>query len=178
MPFLAGCGGFSLDGPGPVLASPPVSSAPSERTLGPDGIGPFEVGMSLDEAEATGQFEARDEDPKACMTHTSPDDIRVGWSSKLGITTLTAENVRTPEGIGAGSTFAEVKRAYPKPAEAGDMPFDEQLAMMGVIWTAVPDRPDNMYAIKFDTSHLAGRAQFDQATVQVVMLKLVAEQNC
>ncbi|WP_426569356.1 hypothetical protein [Streptomyces canus] len=176
--LLAGCG-FDLDGPGPAPA-PEVTSAPSdasERTLGPDGVGPFRLGMSLDEAEATGAWERRAENPEACMADTGTDGITVGWSGELGVHSLTAENARTPEGIGPGSTYADVRRVHPEPSDPDDT-LDEQLALLGTVWTAVPGHPDNMYAIKFDTSRLTHRGRPGSATVQVVVLKLKANERC
>ncbi|MGW0824025.1 hypothetical protein [Streptomyces sp. NPDC002845] len=160
-------------------APAPGASDASSRVLGPDGIGPLKIGMPLDEAEATGEFEHGEEDPEACMSHTSDNGIVMLWSSKRGIYSLTAENARTPEDIGPGSTFADVKQAYPTPAEADDMSYDDQLSFMGTVWTSVPDRPKAMYAIAFDRSTVTrDAATLDTARVLAVHLKLKAEQNC
>lgn len=174
---LTGCD-ITVGGEGLTAEAPQVASAPpSERVIGPDGLGAFKVGMTLDEAVATGEFEKDKEDPEACMGYTTDDDIRVGWSGKLGVTSVTAENVRTPEGVGPGTTFAEVVRTYER-AEADDPPLDEAIPVIGTIWTSVPGRPENMYAIKFDMTGVADRDQLFNAPVQVVQLKLKAEQNC
>ncbi|MFD2691344.1 hypothetical protein ACFS5L_41890 [Streptomyces phyllanthi] len=172
----------SIGGPGTPTV-PTVTSQPPERVLGPDGIGPLKVGMTLEKAERTGEFERRKENPDACMSYTGENGIVVGWSGRLGISSLTADNVRTPEGIGPGSTYAEVTAAYPELAEPGDMPYDDQLRMMSVIWTSVPDRPKAMYAIRFDTSRWTSRgdltrAELDRTEVQLVVLKLKANQKC
>jgi len=173
---LTGCD-ITVGGEGLTAEAQQPTSAPSERVIGPDGLGPFKVGMTLQEAVATGEFKKEKEDPEACMGYTTDDDIRVGWSGRLGVTSVSAENVRTPEGIGPGTTFAKVVRTYER-AEADDPPLDEAIPVIGTIWTSVPDRPKNMYAIKFDMAGVANRDQLFQAPVQVVVLKLKAEQNC
>ncbi|MBT2493491.1 hypothetical protein J7E96_34330 [Streptomyces sp. ISL-96] len=172
---LAGCEISLRDNDFPSPS--PVPSATTSRTLGPDGLGELTVGMTLDEAAATGEFERRPDKPGTCMSDVGTNGIRVGWSGKLGITSLTAEDVRTPEGIGAGSTFAEVKRAYPEPADDLAGTLDEQIAVIGTIWTAVPGRPDSMYVFQFDPATRT-RADLGRAKVGIVVLKLKAERRC
>lgn len=163
-------------GPGGLFASPVTSEAPA-RVLGPDGLGPLRIGMTLDEAAATGAFDKRAETKGACMSDTGTNRITVGWSGRLGISRLTADNVHTPEGIGAGSTYAQVKKAYPKPAYPQDGSLDEDISLMGTVWTAVPNRPKAMYVFRFVPDTVV-RGHLDAAKVQIVVLKLKAERNC
>ncbi|MEV6180718.1 hypothetical protein [Streptomyces sp. NPDC052015] len=102
---------------------------------------------------------------------------RLVGRAELGVHSLTAENARTPEGIGPGSTYADVRRVYPEPSDPDDT-LDEQLALLGAVWPAVPGHPDTMYAITFDTSRLTDRRRLGSATVQVVVLKLKADERC
>ncbi|WP_101385877.1 hypothetical protein [Streptomyces sp. TLI_146] len=147
------------------------------RTLGPEGLGPFKLGMTLDQAEATGEWKRRKETVGACMSDTGSSGITVGWSGRLGISSLTADNVRTPEGIGTGSTFAEVKAAYRRPVD-GTGTLEEDAQLMGTVWTAVPGNPKAMYAILFNIGGGMAPDHVEGATVRLVVLKLKAEQRC
>ena len=110
-------------------AAPPVPPAPStgapagptDFVLGPDGLGPLRLGMSRDQAEATGLVPPFwNENPSGpCAWRSqlvgSPADAGIVLDSEtLGIATIDAyAGVRTPEGIGLGSSRAEVESAYP-----------------------------------------------------------------
>lgn len=102
----------------------PTADAPAQEALvaAPGGVGPVEVGMTLDEADATGLFESRevaDDDPckdeygpiqwKAPNTDALMVDVEDEQISLLGV----RDTVKTAEGIGVGSTFADVTAAYP-----------------------------------------------------------------
>ncbi|MFI1105176.1 hypothetical protein [Streptomyces melanogenes] len=173
---VTGCditiGGGSAGPAGPVTAD-----SGNTRTLGPEGLGPFKVGMTLDQAEATGQWKRRKETVGACMSDTGSSGITVGWSGRLGISSLTADHVRTPEGIGTGSTFAEVKAAYHRPVD-GTGTLEEDAQLMGTVWTAVPGNPKAMYAILFNIGGGMAPDHVEGATVRLVALKLKAEQRC
>jgi hypothetical protein len=132
--------------------------------------------MTLDEAEATGQFERPTTKPSKCNSVTGLNGISVGFSPTYGVTSLTAENLHTPEGITAGSTFDDVLRTYPTPMDP-DSTYVEDLMMFGDVWTAVPGRPDAEYVFVFDRKGLT-QATAPRAKVLYVLLKLRAERNC
>ncbi|MFG1810649.1 hypothetical protein [Streptomyces sp. NPDC049040] len=181
---LAGCTITIGGGGSPAPAAKPTA-APSwrivppshpPREIGPKGLAGLDVGMTLDQAAATGEFTRPATKPSLCNSATGLNGITVGFSPKYGVTKLTAENVHTPEGITAGSTFAEVVRAYPTPSEP-DSPYLDDLLMFGDIWAAVPGRPDAEYVFMFGRQGLT-RATAGQAKVMYILLKLRAERNC
>ncbi|MFC3899185.1 hypothetical protein ACFOWZ_47635 [Lentzea rhizosphaerae] len=75
------------------------------------GYGALKLGMTLEEARATGQtdltWEGAGDNP--CVA-----DGKVTISRKQGVVRIfLPADARTSKGIGIGSTFADVKRAYP-----------------------------------------------------------------
>lgn len=78
------------------------------------GYGALKLGMTLEEVRAAGLTDLTWEGTNAgCVA-----DDKIAVSKKYGVEriTLPAE-ARTSKGIGVGSTFAEVKRAYPSASE-------------------------------------------------------------
>ncbi len=98
---------FTDDGCGPQPA----------MVLAPDGLGDLRLGMSLAEVEAAG---ATVEQGESCSGFTAPgyrprEDAVDGFvSERDGLVAVFARpGVRTPEGIGLGSTAPQVAAAYP-----------------------------------------------------------------
>ncbi|WP_299955037.1 hypothetical protein [uncultured Modestobacter sp.] len=89
--------------------------------LGPEGLGSLRLGMSREQAETTGLVEPfRDEYPgetcswRAALAGAPAGEALVLHSENLGVATIDAyPGVRTPEGVGIGSSLAAVQDAYP-----------------------------------------------------------------
>lgn len=101
-----------------VLLAPAPAPAP---VVDAHGFGPLKLGMSQQQALATGlisPFEAA-RGEAGCVTARFKDNRGDGetyamFSRKLGIAAIQGPlGTRTPEGIGAGATSAELIRAYP-----------------------------------------------------------------
>jgi hypothetical protein len=118
------CGGSEEPEDEPTPTKSPSVSEPAsdELVAAPGAIGPVQVGMTVDEANATGLFEPRevaDDDPckdeygpiqwKAPNTDALMVDVEDDKISLLGI----RDSVKTAEDVGVGSTYADVKAAYP-----------------------------------------------------------------
>ncbi|MCP2244725.1 hypothetical protein [Lentzea aerocolonigenes] len=89
-----------------------VTNPPKPQADGRPGYGALKLGMTLEEARATGQTSVSF-DALGCAS-----DDRVAISKKQGVIriSLPAE-AKTSRGIGIGSTVAEVKKAYPNAEE-------------------------------------------------------------
>ncbi|MFD4251832.1 hypothetical protein [Amycolatopsis thermoflava] len=94
-----------------------VRPEPAAVVLGPTGYGPLRLGMSFDEAKATGLLADAGTAPAECTTYRLTEGTAnvasVAISPTGGVVVFTATGARTPEKVGAGSTVAELRTAYP-----------------------------------------------------------------
>jgi hypothetical protein len=101
------------------FASPALASS---STLGPFGYEGVKLGMSAKTAKATGKIVLKMKaSAGSCSgwdlkSHpTGRDAIGLYISQKQGVAMIFAsKGVKTPQGIGIGSTKAQLKHAYPK----------------------------------------------------------------
>ena len=120
----------------------PSVPAPRYGTVGPEGFGSITLGMTWEEGLATGEVAvARGAGTESCRsfrflpeTSTTEDDVVV--SDKLGVAGIFIKGaMRTPEGIGLGSTATELLAAYPE----ADMAYN------GTYTIPIPGYPDRQY---------------------------------
>ncbi|MFI6637083.1 hypothetical protein ACIBI7_50060 [Nonomuraea fuscirosea] len=121
-------GGIMLTAGAPALAE-------QKLLLGPTGYGSVKLSMTAAQARATGKIvrkSVRGSLP-TCTTwdlkeqRYGNDRAGVFISKKHGVVAIAAPgNVRTPQGIGRGSTIAQLRRAYP------DFRLDEDGPIAGV----------------------------------------------
>lgn len=118
--------------PQPSMNPPGPDAFPEQKgaALGPDGYGKLRLGMSFRDLRDNGLLaNAKAAPPKGCVGYSLAEgehNIReIIVSEERGLVILTANQARTPEGIGLGSTNQEVLSAYPGiPAESGGDKYD------------------------------------------------------
>ena len=114
--------------PSPTPAPTPARTAPAGLRLGPNGFGALTMGMTKAEAVATGLTEGTSAGDGTCglsdghllgtaAAPVAPTDV-AGWLVFSGTTDRLVAmyaypGLTTPEGIGLGSSYADVHAAYP-----------------------------------------------------------------
>lgn len=129
-------------------AAPVGEQPPPALILSAEGYGPVLVGMTISEAEAAlgiGLLPGGALEPEACETYAPApeaghDGIRI-MTQQGQITRISDHGtvgVRTEQGVGVGSTDAEVRAAYPN-ATQEPAKYDPPPAHSLTAWT-VPDQ--------------------------------------
>jgi hypothetical protein len=140
------------EAPTPTAA---VEAEPAAPVLGPDGLGSLRLGMTRDQAEATGLVEPFRNEPSStqclwssALTGAPAGEGTVLHSETLGVATIDAyPGVQTPEGITFGSSLAAVESAYPG-FVLHDPGFDQN-SRTGRGYAPVPGNSEAVYRIAF-----------------------------
>ena len=133
-----------------------------------DGIGSLSVGMSNRDAEATGwRFESfLDDGPLGCGFLSNASENYSGLSNGGRVDFVQTDNPghRTPEGVGPGSTYSQLRDAYPATLKAYTSRDSEGWALYRAV--AIVRQGEN--AITFKMSSPLGQPLPDSATVELV----------
>ncbi|NKQ53426.1 hypothetical protein HFP15_11095 [Amycolatopsis sp. K13G38] len=108
-----------------ATTTPRVESIPQATgpVLGPSGYGKLQLGMTFENAKATGMLTGTDTAPQGCADYklaegsAALNDVRI--SSTYGIVGFDATGARTPEKIKIGSTTDQLEAAYPNASSSG-----------------------------------------------------------
>jgi hypothetical protein len=131
-----------------VTGTPALAQQAAKPTLGPYGYGAVKLGMSSKKARATGKIVLKmSAGAGSCSgwdlkAHpTGKDRVGLYISKKVGVAVIIApKGVKTPQGIGLGSTMKQVKKAYPR----------LKTAASGFPYVSVPGNSKAYYAFLTD----------------------------
>ncbi|KAB8197397.1 hypothetical protein FH608_002220 [Nonomuraea phyllanthi] len=123
-------------------------STAARAAFGPYGYGGVKLGMSAKTAKATGKVvHKRGLDSVTCSgwdlkAHRNDrNSVGLYISKKRGVAVMFApKHVRTPQGIGLGSTHKQIKKAYPK----------VKTAASGFPYVKAPGNPKAYYSFLLD----------------------------
>ena len=103
-----------------LVSGATAAVAQTKPTLGPYGYGAVKLGMTVKQAEATGDVVKKMPGGGGCSgwdlkTFPTPkDSVGIYISPRVGLAAIfAAKGMKTPEGIKIGSTAKQLKAAYP-----------------------------------------------------------------
>ena len=114
--------------------TPPAGA--SDLVVRPGAIGPVKAGITKDEALATGLFDADVSGAEGCTfalqwkKQFTGVDVLTREDGSVAALGVTAGGPKTEEGIGVGSTLADVKAAYPEISPISEAGFDQAGAFL------------------------------------------------
>lgn len=149
LPVLTGCG---AGGDAPVAPQPPATSvAGSADVLGPKGYQDLELGQTFQEAMATGKVTKEEGGEGFGYALTGHASTTFCLTPEGGLMAILSSDpaLQTPEGIGVGSTRAEVLGAYPKAAGYPEGPA----AKAGIVKVALGDH--RLYEIDLEKDQVS-----------------------
>ncbi|MEU7874425.1 hypothetical protein [Dactylosporangium sp. NPDC049140] len=158
----------------------PAASLPADLVLGPDGIGRLRLGMSEQAALDTGESRVKPgwqkQNDSKCFSETTAGKVNVMFSNHHGLAVLSGpERTRTPEGIRAGATVADIAAAYPTIMHPDLGTAAAQVELIGNVNVPVPGNPAAIYVFFFRL----GSADPATARLQVILLSLLdQDQEC
>lgn len=169
MVLIAGISAYRAGTP----VATPVARTSADPVLGPDGLGKLQLGMSEEEATATGQVRMSADwksKGKTTCSVTTVDNMSLNFSRHHGLAVITVpDHFRTPEGIRPGSSLTAVAVAYPRLSHPEWGNPREQVRRFGEFTVPVPDNPDAIYVFVF---RVAAGASPAKATLRYVLLSL------
>lgn len=140
---LSACSGKTdTPSPTPSVVTPTATASPSPTVfeppklesliIAPGGVGPLEVGMPVAEALATQVAVKQPETDDGCElselawldSYKNALDVWVGEDGKVVSIGVFKPGPRTAEGLGVGSTLADVSKVYDD-AEMGEFGYDQ-----------------------------------------------------
>ena len=154
-------------------AAIPAARAGGDVVIGPSGVGKVELGMSEEQATATGQVRIssdwRTKGKSTCLIETV-NEMSFHFSRHHGLAAITVpDHFRTPEGIRAGASLTAVSVAYPRLSHPEWGSPRDQVRMFGEFTAPVPDNPEAIYIFIF---RVGGGTAPSGATVRYVLLSL------
>ncbi len=133
--------------------TPSAAATGGPLVLGPNGLGPLLLGMSIDDAKGTGLVDHIDAPNQGCVNglltgeHTKPEEAALFVSAQFGVAAIYAYgDIATPEGITLGSTYEQVHAAYPA--------WQGIDGKQGHGLVVVPSNPNAKYRIDISGGHV------------------------
>jgi hypothetical protein len=161
--------------------------------LGPTGISKLRLGMSERQAAATGEAtlsEDQNSPDRAKCSLQKVNGFTIHFARAHGIVGLAGppQRTRTPEGIRAGSSVADITAAYPAPIHPELGSPQEQVNLLGGFSTPVPGNPNALYHFVFaefeftiddsTTRPKANSTPSDRSKLKYVLLALREPEDC
>lgn len=139
-----------------LITGTPALAQTAKPALGPYGYGKVKLGMSTKKARATGEIVLKMAAGEGSCSGwdlkahpTGKNSVGLYISKQFGVAVIFApKGVKTPRGIGIGSTMKQVKKAYPR----------LKTPLGGIPYVSVPGNAKAYYAFFPDKGKLEGLA--------------------